>query len=57
MQLAERTKAGQKSRKATPFYYDRPTMDVRLSEAKNEGKLVPQDLKTSDDILQWLLAQ
>ncbi len=57
MQVAERTKAGQKSRKATPFYYDRPTMDVRLSEAKSEGKLVPQDLKTSDDILQWLLAQ
>ncbi|WP_421222579.1 hypothetical protein [Aeromonas sp. 602293] len=63
MQVAERTKAGQKGKavqesgKATPFYYDRPTMDARLSRTKSEGKLVPQELNSSDDILKWLLAQ
>lgn len=63
MQVAERTKAGlkvkavQESRKAVPFYYDRPAMDARLRRTKREGKLVPQELNSSNDILEWLLAQ
>ncbi len=62
MQLAERAKAGQKaagqeSRKASPFYYDRQTMNVRLRRTKREGKPVPQELNSSNDILEWLLAQ
>lgn len=63
MQVAERTKTGRKakvvqeSRKATAFYYDRPTMDARLRRTKREGKLVPQELNSSNDILEWLLAQ
>lgn len=63
MQVAERTKTGRKakvvqeSRKAAPFYYDRPTMDARLRRAEREAKLVPQELNSSDDILEWLLAQ
>ncbi|MDX7711783.1 hypothetical protein [Aeromonas caviae] len=63
MQVAERTKTGRKvkavqeSRKASAFYYDRPTMDARLRRTKREGKLVPQELNSSNDILEWLLAQ
>lgn len=63
MQVAERTKAGRKvkavqeSRKAVSFYYDRSTMDARLRRTKREGKLVPKELNSSNDILEWLLAQ
>lgn len=57
MQVAVKAKAAHKPRKSVPFYYDREQMDARLAAAKTEGKPIPQDLKSSNDILEWLLAQ